>query len=791
MDDRSFTSSRAVFALNILAITAAIHPLYEPNMEFTSTKQFDSEAEKVLWEAIKEAFKQEPGYCWHRYPVTSVRGPRLEPDIIILHPDWGLNVIEVKGCSISNIEAIEGYIWYMSNWYEDEIEPFEQAQKHMWAILDRMKLFNHGFLRDEKGNCKIVGRAFVGLPFINEQEWKQRFQDHLSAPKWEAIFSTHLDPEILRLKLKNAPLKQKPLSTDEWQTAIAVILNSEGIQTKRRRPTKRDDSRAALLRKVDEKIKAFDIQQHRVAVQTPYGPQRIRGLAGTGKTVVLAQKAAYMHVSYPDWRILFTFYSRSLYGQIRTYITRFVQELSRGELNQPDWNNLMIWHGWGAEDQPGFYREIAQQMGEDFRDFSEAKSYFGTYSGHTAFNACCGELLESFMEVPELFDAVLIDEAQDFGENFFRLCYRTLREPKRLIWGYDEVQSLEELEIPTAATLFGHDADGKPIVDLDGVYPGDIEKDMILYHCYRNPRPVLIAAHAFGLGLRRRGGAVQFIDTVAGWQDIGYKVEGASDNKLQTGQQVTLYRPSENSPHLLEQLAGYHKLIECKFFKNRSEELEWIVNDVARNIEEEELLPENITIIALESRKKFVESEYAALYEGLAQRGIASMRVGIDSPSDIFRIEGSVTITSVFRAKGNESSLIYVYGFEDVGGDDVVRRRNKAFTAMTRTKGWLVLTGVGSVAQELFEEINAILEQVGRVTFLVPDVNKIQRNLETYENQRRRQRIQKAKKTMTQLLMDRADVNPEDLPLEMRKQLLKWLSAGAVDVDNLFAEDDE
>ena len=45
------------------------------------------------------------------------------------------------------------------------------------------------------------------------------------------------------------------------------------------------------------------------------------------------------------------------------------------------------------------------------------------------------------------------------------------------MWGYDEVQSLEDLDIPTAETLFGRDANGNPIVDLDGVYPGDIEKD--------------------------------------------------------------------------------------------------------------------------------------------------------------------------------------------------------------------------------------------------------------------------------------------------------------------------
>lgn len=54
-------------------------------MDFVSTQDFGSEAERLLWESVKAAFATtEPGYCWHRYPITSRSGPRLEPDILIL-----------------------------------------------------------------------------------------------------------------------------------------------------------------------------------------------------------------------------------------------------------------------------------------------------------------------------------------------------------------------------------------------------------------------------------------------------------------------------------------------------------------------------------------------------------------------------------------------------------------------------------------------------------------------------------------------------------------------------------
>ena len=104
---------------------------------------------------------------------------------------------------------------------------------------------------------------------------------------------------------------------------------------------------------------------------------------------------------------------------------------------------------------------------------------------------------------------------------------------------------------------------------------------------------------------------------------------------------------------------------------------------------------------------------------------------------------------------------------------EVVTKRNLAFTAMTRTKGWLVLTGVGNIAEPLFKEIDTILEQIGAVSFVAPDMQKIQRNLETYENQRRRTRIRQAEKSIKKTIKNLADVNPDDLSPELKKQLFR------------------
>ncbi|TBT82544.1 hypothetical protein D5E71_25090, partial [Vibrio parahaemolyticus] len=66
--------------------------------------------------------------------------------------------------------------------------------------------------------------------------------------------------------------------------------------------------KAFTLMKLEEEIKTFDIRQRNSAVTIIDGPQRIRGLAGSGKTVVLAMKAAHIHMEYPEKKILFTFF---------------------------------------------------------------------------------------------------------------------------------------------------------------------------------------------------------------------------------------------------------------------------------------------------------------------------------------------------------------------------------------------------------------------------------------------------------------------------------------------------
>ncbi|MGZ8996644.1 MAG: hypothetical protein ACXW3P_09170, partial [Rhodospirillales bacterium] len=87
--------------------------------------------------------------------------------------------------------------------------------------------------------------------------------------------------------------------------AFGEISGLEGAKALGRSVRRRVDDpakkpAAAALSNLEEEIARFDSQQRYVALTNLACPQRIRGLAGSGKTVILAMKAALAHIEKPS-----------------------------------------------------------------------------------------------------------------------------------------------------------------------------------------------------------------------------------------------------------------------------------------------------------------------------------------------------------------------------------------------------------------------------------------------------------------------------------------------------------
>ena len=483
----------------------------------------------------------------------------------------------------------------------------------------------------------------------------------------------------------------------------ALVSVIQAISTLRRGRKKRElhnqNSRGTKIKALEDSIANLDSQQSAAVVETYEGVQRIRGLAGCGKTIVLALKVAYLHAKHRDWLIGVTFNTRSLKKQFENLITTFVLEQANEE---PDWDKIRILNAWGApggKDRTGVYYEFCRDHGVEYLDFGAA----GRFGPDKQFEGACDLALQSVKTFAPKYDAILVDEAQDFAPNFLLLCYEYLKDPKRLVYAYDELQNLGSRSLPPVEEIFGKNPDGTPRVTIHPREVGKPNQDIILDICYRNSRPVLATAHALGFGIYRDKGLVQIFENKDLWLDIGYQ---ESDGELEDGQLVTLSRTAKSSPEFLEKHSPPDDLIRFDVFETPEAQTAWLVAEIQRNLVEDELIPDDIVVINPDPYKtKDAVGEARRL---LMQMGINSNLAGVTTIADVFTEPGTVTFTGIFRAKGNEAAMVYVINAQDCFGAllarDVARIRNRLFTAITRSKAWVRVLGVGKAMSALKAE---------------------------------------------------------------------------------------
>ncbi|MCL4553290.1 MAG: helicase, partial [Candidatus Marsarchaeota archaeon] len=451
-----------------------------------------------------------------------------------------------------------------------------------------------------------------------------------------------------------------------YQALVAVIQAISTIRKgKKKREVQREDSRGAKLKRLEESIANLDNLQGRAVIETVDGVQRIRGLAGSGKTIVLALKAAYLHAQHPDWKIAITFNTRSLKGQFRQLINTFAIEQTNEE---PDWDNLNIIQAWGAPgggERNGIYYTFCQTHGLEYLDFNLAKNRFGRAR---AFEGACLQALEELRQPIGLYDAILVDEAQDFPPCFLRLCYELLKPEKRLVYAYDELQNLGSQSLPSPEEIFGKNPDGTPRVRFAPSEDGKPQQDIILEKCYRNSRPVLVTAHALGFGIYRQPdvspgiGLVQIFDQNQLWREVGYSVRGGD---LDDGCEVTLGRTEESSPAFLENHSSLDDLIQFLDFKTSDEQTQWIAHAIADNIKTDELRPDDIVVI---NPDPFTTRDAVGpIRKALFELNINSHLAGVDTSPDVFfdADSNSIAFTGIFRAKGNEAGMVYIINAQD------------------------------------------------------------------------------------------------------------------------------
>ncbi len=229
------------------------------------------------------------------------------------------------------------------------------------------------------------------------------------------------------------------------------------------------------------------------------------------------------------------------------------------------------------------------------------------------------------------------------------------------------------------------------------------------------------------------------------WRDVGYEVE---EGAMEDGQRVRLVRPPKTSPRFLEEHSRMNDLLLFQGFSSAEKQAAWLVEAIRKNIEEEELRPEDIMVINPDPLT--TKEEMGLPRSLLTQMGVNNNLAGVSASRDVFFHPGEVTFTGVNRAKGNEASMVYVINAQDCVFSPrpatLARVRNRLFTSITRSKAWVRVLGVGPAMRELAAEFTRVKGSDFALDFIYPTpeelamltiVNRDQSRQERKEQERR------------------------------------------------------
>lgn len=713
----------------------------------------DDTAAIALWERFRVALEPIEGIAYYRHPIIS-SSTNIPPDFTLLAKSFEPVTVRVLRNQLDELKRLDRDAWMVhSNLVDSPVLDLDDFLVGLTSRFDKQRPLRGVFRPIGVLAFALITRAQFIAAFPNFES--ELYQDN---DRFVLLFKDDPVERILRVCSK--------MNAEQWPLAMSVFQGVHPLNRARHPGGQSASTMGEAIKLLNQQIALLDDEQHLVATQIAPGPQRIRGLAGTGKTVILAMKAANIHLHYPDAKILFTFNTQSLYQQIERLISQFYRV--NGDV-APNWEVLHVRHGWGSLRRPGVYSDLCRRIGVGTLSFAEAKRR----NSDAPFAAVCRDLLGA--AVPQEYDYILVDEAQDFPPEYFKVLGKLAREPKRIYFAYDEMQSLTSIDVPDPKSLFGVRDDGSAIVDLDGdPYPGEIDRDFVLHRSYRCPRDILLIAHAIGLGIHAPGGCVQMLGARASWEAVGYNVD---EGEFRAGDNMVLSRSLENSPNKIKQIyTGTEQVITLERRSTKLEELAAVAERIRLDISVENVSPSDIVVICLDNRmaKKHFQSLQRLLYDA----NIDSTIPGLVDDSWEFTQEGAVTLSTIFRAKGNEAPVVHLFGFEALYGyAEEVENRNRAFTSISRSKGWLRIYGSGITMGLAEAELQRIVDDLPALKFKFPDLEDVARKLDSAETSRRRSVVSKLKRGVEQILAaDEAALR--DIDDEQRRRLIERLSEG-------------
>jgi superfamily I DNA and RNA helicase len=503
-----------------------------------------------------------------------------------------------------------------------------------------------GYISDKYGYKKILGRP----------------------RSWKELFFTSLNYRDIENMTPKEILDQNSLTTKESERngEFIISLLTGSINDVSRIGGEFPET---ILEKIKKKIILFDGDQTKFIYQEPYQKRiTIQGLAGTGKTELLLHKLKDLYTKESDSRIVFTCHNKILAESLRIRIPDFFNFMKVEE--QIVWNErLWTISSWGSEGSmhSGVYSYICNYYNLPFRRYSYLNS----------FAKVCQNALDQLNEIENFepcFTYILIDESQDFPEEFFKLCEKVTK--KAVYIAGDIFQNI-----------------------FDDVTVSKVNPDFLLNKCYRTDPRTLMFAHGIGMGLFDR--VLRWLSDDE-WEACGYIVK-------KNGKKYNLHRePLRRFEDIEAEGIESVKIIATENQKYESEIMLIIEDIVDKN---PTVVPDDIGIIFLEN----VNSNYqlaSTLQVLIKQRFGWNVNIGYETKT---KKKNTLFISNRNNVKGLEFPFV-IFITQSILNEDL-QKRNSIYMMLTRsflTTYFLVSSRNG----ELIRKLESGLDEINKKGYL-------------------------------------------------------------------------
>jgi len=536
------------------------------------------------------------------------------PDFTVIGPDLGVVVLEVKDWRLKSIVEArpDGVVIRTGDGEHVLRSPVPQARDYTTRIVDLLKK-RPALLAGERLCCRWGFRAVLPLLSAGEIHTPSRSGATLEEVLGRDLVLTGDDLTGERL----LPRLRQLLS---WAGHLPCLS-----------PEQVDEIRAALYPEIRvgwadddaDLVEVMDRQQERLAKSLGAGHQLVRGVAGSGKTIVLTCRARHLRELHPDWRILVLCFNRVL----ADHLARTIGTDERVQIT--------TFHAWCARELrlAKIPMPPPPERGQAWHAYWEGVPTL-LLDGYASGQAATGT-----------YQAILIDEGQDFANDWYRAILRALDPTTNSLFiALDSSQNIYKRKISwreLGVQIVGH--------------------SRVLRVNYRNTRPILGAAYRIISDLDSRAGMAR--DQV--------------DDYVTPDRAVRDGLPPE--VHRLLSLA------EAREFAR-----EWIQSRLVRGV-----APDDILVLGL------ARPRMESLTAWLTGAGVPASFLLLD------QLPGTVRLSTIHSAKGRDAAHVLVFGAHELEGRGDEEARRLLYIAMTRAREALCLSYYGE--SRLMKELREIV----------------------------------------------------------------------------------